>query len=196
MARTDGTGAFSDAVTGGPFTIRRCIQSDAAMVAALGARLFTQAYSATHPEPELSRYLARSFNVDHFRAELADPRVRVLVVEAADGAPAGYAHVRATTGSRPESVVASAPIEIVRFYIDAPWHGAGLAQQLMVACEREARAMGGDVVWLSAWQEAPRAVAFYRRAGFSIVGTTTFAFGERRDADYVMARSLLPTVTC
>jgi ribosomal protein S18 acetylase RimI-like enzyme len=150
----------------------------------------------THPEPELSRYLARSFDVDHFQRELADPQVRMLVVETADGAPAGYAHLRATASTRPEGVVARAPIEIVRFYIDAAWHGAGLAQGLMAACEREARTMDGDELWLSAWQKAPRAVAFYRRAGFSIVGTTTFAFGDRQDDDYVMAKPLLPTVTC
>ena len=188
--------SLSDVVTRDSFVVRRCTASDAATVAELGARLFVETYGPTHPEPELSRYLARSFSVQYFREALGDPRVRVLVIENAGGVAAGYAHVRVTTTTKPDSVVARAPIEIVRFYIDARWHGSGLAQKLMAACEREARAMGGDLVWLSAWQEAPRAVAFYRRAGFAIAGTTTFAFGERQDADFVMAKPLLPTVTC
>ena len=187
----------NDAVTTTAFTIRTCTPADAATVASLGARLFVQAYGPTHPEPELSRYLARSFSEEFFARALHDAGVRVLLVEATDGTPSGYAHMRATpAGMSPTGVIGNTPIEIVRFYIDAAWHGAGLAQQLMAACEREARAMGGDVLWLSAWQEAPRAGAFYRRAGFSIVGTTTFAFGDRLDADYVMARRLPPTVTC
>ena len=177
------------------FTIRSCTPIDAATVAALGARLFTQAYGPTHPEPELSRYLARSFDPDYFARELRDPTVRVLIVEAPDGIAVGYAHMRATTGEPPEGVIGSHPVEIVRFYIDAQFHGAGLAQALMAACEREARAMDADVLWLSVWQEAPRPQAFYRRSGLEIVGTTTFTFGERLDADFVMARRLLPAVT-
>jgi len=43
------------------FPIRRATVDDAATMAALGARLFAEAYGETHPEPELSRYLARSF---------------------------------------------------------------------------------------------------------------------------------------
>jgi ribosomal protein S18 acetylase RimI-like enzyme len=177
------------------FTIRVCTPSDAATVAALGARLFRETYAPTHPEPELSRYLARSFDAGFFATELGDPRVRVLIVDAEDGTAAGYAHLRAMSAPPPPGVIGERPMEIVRFYIDARFHGAGLAQALMSACEAEARRMGADVLWLSAWQEAPRPQAFYRRAGFAIVGTTTFAFGDRRDADYVMARRLLPTVT-
>ena len=178
-----------------PFAIRRCTPADAETVATLGARLFTQAYGATHPEPELGRYLARSFNTELFARELADPRVRVLIIEATDRTPLGYAHMRATTGAPPGDVVGDHPVEIIRFYVDAQWHGRGLAQALMAACESEARAMGADVLWLDVWQEAPRPRAFYHRAGFRIVGTTTFAFGERQDADYVMARPVPPAVT-
>jgi len=49
------------------FTIRRATVDDAEKMAALGARLFAQAYGETHPEPELSRYLARSFQLRNSR---------------------------------------------------------------------------------------------------------------------------------
>jgi tRNA (guanine37-N1)-methyltransferase len=177
------------------FMIRPCTPIDAARVAELGARLFTQAYGPTHPEPELSRYLARSFDPEMVAEQLRDPTVRMLIVEDLDGSALGYAHIRETIGPPPNGVTGNRPAEIVRFYIDAAWHGAGLAQALMVSCETEARAMRADVLWLSVWQEALRPQAFYRRAGFEIVGTTTFAFGERLDADYVMAYPLPPAVT-
>ena len=178
-----------------PFAIRPCTPIDAAHVAELAARLFTQAYGPTHPEPELSRYLARSFDPETVAEQLCDPTVRMLIVEDLDGNALGYAHIRETIGPPPHGVPGSRPAEIVRFYIDATRHGTGVAQALMAACERETRAMGADVLWLAVWQEALRPQRFYRRAGFEIVGTTTFAFGERLDADYVMARVLLPAVT-
>lgn len=168
--------------------IRQGDPADAPLLASLAARLFTQAYGATHPEPELSRYLARSFGIERLRAELGDPRVCVLVAEDTEGAPAGYAYLREPAGPVPAGVLGLRPIEIVRFYVDSAWHGRGVAGALMNACDDEARHRGADALWLDVWQEAARPIAFYRRAGFAIVGATTFHFGDRVDADHVMAR--------
>src|SRR5687767_15875797 len=154
------------------FMIRPCTPIDAARVAELAARLFTQAYGPTHPEPELSRYLVRSFDVQTVAEQLRDPTVRILIVEDLEGTALGYAHIRETIGPPPHGVTGTRPAEIVRFYVDAEWQGTGMAQALMAACERETRAMGAEVLWLSVWQEALRPQAFYRRAGFEIVGTT------------------------
>ncbi|HEU4565176.1 MAG TPA: GNAT family N-acetyltransferase [Gemmatimonadaceae bacterium] len=177
---------------GASFGIRVCRSADASVLAATGARLFVQAYGPTHPEPTLSRYLAEKFDAERLRAELEHPAVRFLLVEDAAGEPIGYAHLRETVGPPPAGVPGVKSAEIVRFYVDAAWHGRGIAQALMTACEAEARRRGADALWLQAWQQAGRALAFYHRAGFRVVGTATFHFGERRDDDFLLARPLAP----
>jgi ribosomal protein S18 acetylase RimI-like enzyme len=62
----------------------------------------------------------------------------------------------------------------------------------MAAAEDEARLRGVQLIWLTVWQQAPRPIAFYRRAGFEIIGTATFRFGERLDDDFLMAKRLTP----
>jgi ribosomal protein S18 acetylase RimI-like enzyme len=171
------------------FTIRACGPHEAGRLAATAARLFTQAYGPTHPEPELGAYLAREFAPARLAAELADPGRRALVVERGERW-IGYAYVRESAQGWPSGVPGQRPVEIVRFYVDAGWHGSGVAAALMAACEDEARRRGADALWLGVWQEAARPLAFYRRAGFEIVGTATFAFGDRLDDDFVMARRL------
>ena len=171
-------------------TLRDAAPDEAPAVAALAARLFTETYGPTHPEPELARYLARAFAPAVVRAELDHPRVRILLAEAG-GAPIGYTHLRAH-GAPPDGVVGRRPVEIARFYVAAPWHGRGVAARMMDVAVAAARAWDGDVLWLAVWQEAARPIAFYRRAGFAVVGTTTFTFGDRRDDDFVMARALDP----
>lgn len=171
------------------FTIRACGPDEAGRLGQIGARLFTEAYGPTHPEPELGIYLAREFAPARLAAELADPGRRALVVEN-DGEWIGYAYLRESAEGWPRGVPGRRPVEIVRFYVDARWHGRGVAPALMAACADEARRRGADALWLSAWQEAPRALAFYRRAGFEVVGTATFTFGDRLDDDFVMARRL------
>ena len=61
------------------------------MLAELGARLFAEAYGPTHPEPELSRYLARAFSVDGVRDAIIDSGVTMFVAEDFSSRPIGYA---------------------------------------------------------------------------------------------------------
>jgi ribosomal protein S18 acetylase RimI-like enzyme len=170
------------------FDIRYATGADASRLASIGARLFTQAYGPTHPEPELSRYLARCFDVGVVAKALADDGTTFLLACDVAGADIGYAWLHETKDVPPNGVVARRPFEIVRFYVDEPWHGRGVAQALMAACVAEARAREVDVMWLATWQPAARAQAFYRRMGFEIVGTTTFRFGDVLEDDFLMAR--------
>lgn len=171
------------------FTIRRCNVSDAPTVAALGARLFADTYSPTHPEPELSRYLRRSFSVDGVREAIADRDVSMLVVENSPDVPIAYAYLRATR-EPPVGVSGGRPFEIVRFYVDGACQGRGVGAALMDACFSDARKRGADAVWLQVWKEAPWAVGFYERMGFSVVGSAPFYFGEQVGDDHIMSRPL------
>jgi len=174
------------------YAIRTCSAADAESIASLGSRLFVEAYGPTHPEPELSAYLARSFNSAKIARDLERDDVRVLVVEDESRALIGYAFLRASSDV-PTSVSATRPLEVQRFYVDARWHGQGVAQALMAECVREAVRRRSDALWLSVWQKAPRPQAFYKRMGFQVVGTSEFYFGETVEDDFVVVRAIEAT---
>ena len=171
------------------FSIRRALTSDAPLLAELGARLFAESYGPTHPEPELSRYLARAFAVSDIRETIASDDVTMLVVEDAEEAAIAYACMRPSP-EPPGGVNGSRVFEIVRFYVDIASQGRGVGAALMQACLEDARRRDADVIWLQAWTKAPWAVGFYARMGFAVFGSTTFCFGERIDEDHVMALRL------
>jgi ribosomal protein S18 acetylase RimI-like enzyme len=171
------------------FAIRRCGSSDAVMLAELGARLFTEAYGPTHPEPELSRYLARSFSVESVRDALGDESATMFVAEDFSSRPIGYAFLR-KTNQLPEGVLSSNSFEVVRFYVEAAAHGRGVGTALMEDCLEESRRRGADTVWLQVWKEAPWAVRFYERMGFSAVGSAPFYFGDQIGDDHIMSRAV------
>lgn len=165
------------------------------MLAAVAERLFRQAYGATHSEPALGVYLRESFACDRIEALLADPATAVLLVEDGDGALIAYAQLQDAAPDTPDVLLSRQlpgrrPLEIVRFYVDEAWHGRGIAAALMTACDAEARARGADVLWLRAWQEAARPLAFYAKMGFGVIGTGVFMFGAREDADFLLARAV------
>jgi ribosomal protein S18 acetylase RimI-like enzyme len=171
------------------FSIRRCTTADAEKMAALGARLFAESYGPTHPEPELSRYLARSFPVDGVRDAIANDEVTMFVAEDSDQRAIGYAYLRASH-QPPEGVDGSRVFEIVRFYVDASCQGRGVGAALMEDCFADARARGADVIWVQVWKEAPWAVGFYARMGFAIVGSAPFYFGDQIGDDHIMSKRI------
>jgi ribosomal protein S18 acetylase RimI-like enzyme len=173
----------------GGWTIRRCTASDAHALASLGARLFTETYGPTHPEPELSRYLARSFSVEGVREAISDTDVSMLMVEDSAGVPIAYAYMRASS-EPPAGVDGRQVVEIVRFYVDSATQGRGIGAALMSSCLTDARARGAGAVWLQVWKEAPWAVGFYHRMGFSVVGSAPFYFGDQIGDDHIMSRAV------
>jgi len=172
-----------------PFTIRQATVDDADKMASLGARLFAQAYGETHPEPELSRYLARSFSVEGIREAIADDGVTMLMVEDRERGAIAYAYIRESP-EPPPGVHGKRAREIVRFYVDAACQGRGIGAALMEECYKDAKSRGADVVWLQVWKEAPWAVRFYLRMEFSVIGSAPFYFGDQVGDDHVMAKSL------
>jgi len=167
-------------------TIRPATSADAATLARVGARLFTETYGPTHPEPELGRYLVGAFGEATIRRALARPDTRFLLVEDAHGEAAGYAWLQEGDPADPRLRRPGQGLEIQRFYLGRPWQGRGVAQALMAECRREAGRRGAGYLWLQVWQQAPWAIRFYEKAGFRIAGPAVFEWGERQDQDWLM----------
>jgi ribosomal protein S18 acetylase RimI-like enzyme len=168
--------------------IRRATTEDAALLADLGARLFDQTFGAQNTPEDMEHFLSTTYSPELQRAELADPDRATVLAFDSDGAAIGFATTR--RGSRSNGVIAERPVEVQRIYVDRDSHGSGIGAALMNSCVEQARAWNGDVLWLGVWQENPRAIAFYKRQGFEVVGVQEFMVGRDLQHDFVMARSL------
>ena len=90
----------------------------------------------------------------------------------------------------PTSPVSPDAVQLMTAFTMPGYQGQGLGRRLLRVLEARARASGCDGLWLNAWQDAPQALAFYRREGFAIVGTTAFVVGEDAKLDWRMAKAL------
>jgi len=167
--------------------IRPALPVDAQDLAVLGARLWRETYEGLIPASDLESYLAEAFGSDRQAAELADPAGRTLVL-AEGGALLGYAWLRAMA---PEvEVPFENPLEVARFYVDRSLHGTWAARSLMQAVLAHAASAGHDGVWLQVWEENPRALRFYAKAGFKDVGETVFLVGSLSYRDRLLVHRL------
>ena len=166
------------------------VPADAALLAAVARRTFFDAYGGSDPSPDLQVHMDRHFGEPQQAAELADVATTTLLLEDDHGNAIGYALLG--EDPVPPCVTGPAPLQIRRFYVDQAWKGKGVAQQLMVAVDAEARRRERRTLWLLAWFRNFRAHAFYRKCGFVEVGTAPYLFGNTMEQDVAMARPTAP----
>lgn len=167
--------------------IRPVLAHEGNLLSELGSRAFYQAFARDNTPENMAAYLAGAFSPDKQAQELTRPGSKFLILEI-DGTPAGYAHLQDSPA--PECITGNHPVELVRFYLLDGWKGKGIGSRLMQACIDEARGRGADVIWLGVWSENARAIAFYKKCGYSIIGTHSFQLGDELQEDFIMRREV------
>lgn len=166
--------------------VRDAQAADAGALAALAERAFRDAFGAANSGSDMDEHCAENFSVERQLAEIVDPGMSTFVV--VDAALIAYGQLR--WAAAPASVAATRPVEIYRLYVDRPWHGQGIAPMLMEALLERAREGKADAVWLGVWEHNPRAISFYRKAGFREIGEHCFMLGNDAQRDIIMSRRL------
>jgi ribosomal protein S18 acetylase RimI-like enzyme len=165
--------------------LRRASAADAARLAAFAATAFVDTFGPQNRAEDMAAYVAEAFGEAAQRAELTDPQCTVFLAER-DGEIVGYAMLR--DGPAPACVHDPSTIEIARLYAGQRWIGAGIGALLMQRCLVEAAARSRRTIWLGVWERNVRAIGFYQRWHFTIVGSQPFQLGSDRQNDRVMAR--------
>ena len=167
--------------------IRRAVQLDAEDLSAAAERWFRETFSPDNTAEDMEIYCTSAFSPEIQRAQLTDPAVETLLLHDSRGELIAYAQLR---DGPPDGIELPAPIELVRFYVDAAQHGRGIASRLMTAVDAAARARGAKTLWLGVWEKNHRARAYYRKAGFIDIGTHDFRLGHDLQTDHLMSRPL------
>lgn len=165
--------------------IRFAIRADAQPLAVIAEQTFRDTFAAGNTAHDMDAHCRASYSEAIQAQEIANADLITLLCEE-DGMLIGFAQLRWRHASL--SVVATAPGEIQRLYVDRAWHGRGIAQLLMQAALDALAERGCDVVWLGVWERNPKAIAFYTKIGFVPVGAHTFTVGQDPQRDVIMAR--------
>jgi len=167
--------------------IRTAEVSDAHNLAQLQERTFCDTFGADNDPADMALHCQQSYSAALQEQEITDPQL-ITLVGAKQDELLGFAQIR--RGAAPSCLDADQPAEILRLYVDKPWHGKGLAQQLMEQSLEQARLLGASHVWLGVWERNPRAISFYKKYGFVEVGEHVFMVGSDAQRDVIMTRSL------
>jgi ribosomal protein S18 acetylase RimI-like enzyme len=167
--------------------IRPADESDALALSVLAERTFRAAFSESNTATNMHLHCGTYYGQALQLAEIRESSRETWVAET-DNRLVAYVQLR--LGAASPMISGERPVEIQRFYVDASHHGAGLAHQLMAHVLARAEAAGASALWLGVWERNSRALAFYRKWGFDVLGEHTFKLGDDPQRDLVMRRDM------
>jgi ribosomal protein S18 acetylase RimI-like enzyme len=167
--------------------IRQAVDDDAPALSLLAEKTFRDAFSASNTAANMQLHCVASYAPALQLAEIRDASRETWVADT-DAGLVAYVQLRLDASS--PAISGGRPVEIQRFYVDASHHGVGLAHQLMAHVLRRTAAAGSRVLWLGVWERNLRALAFYRKWDFEVVGEHTFQVGDDPQRDLIMRRDV------
>ncbi|HUG24060.1 GNAT family N-acetyltransferase [Piscinibacter sp.] len=153
----------------------------------LGAQVFLDTYATDGIRPSLADEVLAQFSTDAVSALLSEPDVGFIVAECAAHL-VGFAQLRFACGH--ERVLDSCAAKLDRLYVQRPFFGRGIGKALLRRAEERAASRAASALWLTAWADNDRALAFYARQGYEDVGSTVYTFQREQYENRVFTKSL------
>ncbi len=170
-----------------PVTLKAALPSDLNWLLPLAKRIFCETFEAFYQPEHFWGYVDRAYTEEIWQAELRNPQYYFMVAWVGSE-PAGY--IKLSADHLPEILKGQHLLEVGKLYVDQRFHGQGVAQKLMDYALEHAQKHEFDGLWLGVWQHNERALGFYRKYGFEIVGTHPFEMGGGLvEDDFVMKRA-------
>ncbi len=167
-------------------TLRRALDSDALLLARFAEQTFRATFASGTAAEDMDLYCANAYGEALQRKEIADPGLVTSFAEI-DGRLVGFSQWRRSQSI--DCVTAERPSELSRIYVARECQGRGVAQALMQDVISRAAESNCDVLWLGVWEHNSKAIAFYRKFGFEVVGDHSFTVGRDVQRDLIMVRS-------
>lgn len=166
-------------------TYRTATIADAAALAELGKRTFTETFGHLYRPSDLDLFL-QNHHPQAWAKELSDPAFKVRLAEVS-GEMVGYAKLGPPhLPFEPRGEAA----ELRQLYVVEAMKGQGVARELVEWVIERARDLRADHLYLSVFTDNHRARRFYEKMGFEAEGTYTFMVGTHADEDVVMRLKL------
>ena len=151
--------------------ISKVIVADAKQLASLAKSSFLTAHGHSASKNDIDNYVADNFSEENFIKELANPNNHYYLIYY-NTILAGYSKITFNTVS---DCIESKDINYMsRLYLLEEFYGLYLGKALFDFNIDLSKKQGQSGIWLAVWIENKRAIKFYTKMGFKIVGKYDF----------------------
>lgn len=148
-------------------SIRKATESDSDLISSIGSVSVLESHRESSPPEIMSEFLERNYNAYAIRQELHDPNNIYYMIDH-DGQPAGFSKI--ILNARHPTIAAENVTKLDRIYLLKEFYGLKLGLELLNFNIDFSKKHDQSGMWLYAWVGNRRAIDFYLKAGFVIIG--------------------------
>ena len=167
--------------------IRLATESDAELIADLSRKTFYDSYGEFNTRENIDKFMNEQFSKEKLMDEVRQPW-HIFFLAFVNNEAVGYVKLR--EGSEPPRISGQSCLEIARIYSVHHMIGKGVGKKLMQTCIETVRQKGKKCLWLGVWKKNHRAIDFYSKWGFKIVGEQEFLLGDDLQTDWLMMKKV------
>ena len=155
--------------------ITKATPKDAKILAQIAKASFLPAHGHSAPKKDIDNYLSKNFTEANFIKELENPVNHYYIIYH-ENEIAGYSKI--ILNSKNKSIAANNVTKMERMYLLKEFYGLNLGAKLFQYNIEFAKKNNQKGIWVFVWVENKRAIAFYKKMGFIIVGSFDFQVSE------------------
>lgn len=167
--------------------IRKVVLNDIDRLQEIGRLTFFETFSTGNTKEDMTKYLEEVFSKEKLTVELNNEHSEFYFLEL-DNSVIGY--LKLNSGQSQTEIKDDKAFEIERIYVLKEYHGKNIGQLLYERAIQIARQKKANYVWLSVWEENPRAINFYKKNGFVEFDKHVFKLGNDEQTDIMMKLQL------
>ena len=155
--------------------IEKVGHEDLAELTSVAKETFIQSHGHNANTADIQLYLDANYTRDIFKAEINQPNAayRLLFYK---NEMVGYSKI--VLDQPAANVEVKNIAKLARIYILEAFHGLGLGEELFNFNMNQAKEKNQAGIWLFTWIENKRAIRFYEKMAFKIIGSHDFRISE------------------
>jgi len=156
-------------------SIVRATQNDHSLLSSIATLTFLESHGASAPPGDINNYVAKKYSAEIMKEELSDPK-NIYHIIYNDAEAAGFSKIILNAPYAGSAIPNITKLE--RLYLLQQFYNLKLGATLFhfnVNFIKEYHQAG---IWLYVWKENERAVNFYKKNGFTIIGSYDFPVSE------------------
>lgn len=156
-------------------SIIKANSDDVELLSKLAKATFIESHGHSAKEEDINDYVEKTYSHASFKEELTHEK-NIYHIIYINGTPAGYSKIILNTPIIECQLNNITKLE--RIYILKEYHGLKLGAELYNFNVESARKNNQEGMWLYVWTENNRAIQFYEKNGFQVVGSYNFKISD------------------
>lgn len=156
-------------------SIIRADNNDVELLAGIGRQTFIESHGHCASVADIQEYVNEKYSSHTFREELANSN-NIYHKVFYNGQLAGYSKIMLNSSTA--NINSPAVTKLERLYLLKQFYGLQLASALLDYNIKLARQYDQQGMWLYVWKDNHRAIHFYLKNGFKIIGSHDFKISE------------------